>query len=68
MNAKNERPAQSINEQTVTKGVTMTSREIAEIAGKTHDNVLKSIRNMEPAWEKITGTKFGLSAYILLKL
>jgi phage regulator Rha-like protein len=43
---KNERPAPSKNEQT---GATMTSLQIAEVTGKPHYNVLKSIRRMEPA-------------------
>lgn len=42
---------------------TMSSREIAELTGKTHDNVLKAIRNMEGAWFKITGVKFNVSEY-----
>lgn len=42
---------------------TMTSREIARIAGRMHKHVLRDIRTMEPAWERITGTKFGLSEY-----
>ncbi|MCR5192763.1 MAG: Rha family transcriptional regulator, partial [Bacteroidales bacterium] len=41
----------------------MTSIEIAEVTGKLHKNVMQSIRNMEPAWEKITGLKFQLSEY-----
>ena len=42
---------------------TMTSLEIAELTGKQHKNVMQAIRNMEPAWEKITGLKFQLSGY-----
>ena len=38
----------------------MTSLEIAELTGKQHKDVLKAIRNMEPAWEKITGRNFAL--------
>jgi phage regulator Rha-like protein len=42
---------------------TMSSREIAEVAKRQHKDVLESIRNMEPAWEKVTGRKFPLSNY-----
>ena len=38
----------------------MTSLEIAELTGKQHKDVLKAIRNMEPAWEKVHGRKFAL--------
>ena len=38
----------------------MTSLDIAEVTGKLHKDVLKAIRNMEPAWEKTTGRKFAL--------
>ena len=41
----------------------MTSIEIAEVTGKQHNNVLKAIRKMETAWEKISGLKFQLSTY-----
>ena len=34
--------------------------EIAELTGKQHKDVLKAIRNMEPAWEKVQGRKFAL--------
>ena len=39
---------------------TITSLEIAELTGKQHKDVLKAIRNMEPAWEKVHGRKFAL--------
>ena len=41
---------------------TMTSLEIAELTGKQHKNLMRDIRNMEPAWEKVQGSKFGLSS------
>jgi phage regulator Rha-like protein len=31
----------------------MTSLEIAEVTGKQHKNLMRDIRNMEPAWEKV---------------
>lgn len=42
---------------------TMTSLQIAEVTGKPHNDVLKAIRAMEPAWVKITQGKFSLSTY-----
>lgn len=36
----------------------ITSLEIAELTGKAHRNVLRDIRNMEPAWEKVHQLKF----------
>ena len=42
---------------------TMTSIEIAEATGKKHCDVLRAIRNMEPAWEKVNGRKFALVDY-----
>ena len=36
---------------------------IAELTGKQHKNVMQAIRNMEPAWEKVAQSKFGLSTY-----
>jgi phage regulator Rha-like protein len=41
----------------------MTSIEIAEVTGKSHKNVMQSIRNMEPAWKKVNGLKFQLVDY-----
>ena len=41
----------------------MTSLEIAEVTGKQHYHLMRDIRNMEAAWEKVNGTKFGLVDY-----
>ena len=38
----------------------MTSLDIAQVMGKMHKDVLKAIRNMEPAWEKVHQRKFAL--------
>ena len=40
----------------------MTSIEIAEVTGKPHNDVLKALRAMEPAWEKVSQGKFSLSS------
>ena len=40
----------------------MTSLEIAEVTGKQHKDVMKAIRNMEPAWKKICGRNFALTS------
>lgn len=42
---------------------TMTSLQIAEITGKPHYDVMKAIRKMEPAWEKVNGGNFSLVEY-----
>lgn len=42
---------------------TMTSLEIAELTGKQHKDVMKAIRNMEPAWSKVNGRNFALVEY-----
>ena len=41
----------------------MTSIEIAEVTGKQHKDVMRAIRNMESAWEKVNGRKFALVEY-----
>ena len=41
----------------------MTSLEIAELTGKQHNHLMRDIRNMERAWEKVTQSRFGLSTY-----
>ena len=43
---------------------TMTSMDIAEITGKNHYDVMKAIRKMEPAWEKVRHGKFSLTQRI----
>lgn len=45
---------QSLNEQTI------TSIEIAKATGKRHSDVLKAIRQMQPAWGKVRKCKFSL--------
>ena len=39
---------------------TMSSLEIARLTGKPHNDVMKAIRAMEPAWEKVQQGKFSL--------
>nr|DAG40602.1 MAG TPA: antirepressor protein [Caudoviricetes sp.] len=42
---------------------TMTSLEIAEVTGMRHADVMRSIRNMEKTWLKVSGRIFALSSY-----
>lgn len=48
---------------TIVDGDRMASLQIAEITGKRHADVMKSIRKMEPAWEKVAEGKFSLGSY-----
>lgn len=48
---------------TIAQSQTMSSLQIAEITGKPHNDVLKAIRKMEPAWAKISGGNFSLTSY-----
>lgn len=41
----------------------MTSLQVAEITGKRHADVMRDIRKMEPAWEKVNERKFALVEY-----
>lgn len=50
-------------DETINAKEYMTSKEIATITGKPHNDVLKAIRAMEPAWYKITEGNFSLSEY-----
>lgn len=50
-----------IAKETLDGGKYITSIEIAELTGKMHKDVMKAIRNMEPAWESERGRKFALS-------
>lgn len=45
---------------TIVDGGRMTSLQIAEITGKPHNDVMKAIRKMEPAWQKVQGGNFSL--------
>lgn len=47
----------------ILKNGTMSSVEIAELTGKQHKDVMKAIRVMEPAWEKVNGRNFALVEY-----
>lgn len=48
---------------TIVDGDRMTSLQIAEITGKPHNDVMKAIRKMEPAWYKINEGNFSLVEY-----
>lgn len=42
---------------------TMSSFEIAELAGRNHKDIMRSIRDMEPAWVKVNGRTFAPVEY-----
>lgn len=50
-------------EELMRNEATMTSLQIAEITGKPHNDLMKAIRKMEPAWEKINQGNFSLVTY-----
>ena len=47
----------------ISRKETMTSLEIAEVTGRNHKDVMRSIREMEEAWVKVNGRKFALVEY-----
>lgn len=51
------------NGSKIIKNETMTSLEIAEVTGRNHKDVMRSIREMEEAWVKVNGRKFALVEY-----
>ncbi len=46
--------------QTLVDDERMTSLQIAEVTGKRHSDIMRAIRNMEQAWEKVQERKFAL--------
>ena len=52
-----------MNGNEIIKKETMTSLEIAEVTGRNHKDVMRSIREMEDAWVKVNGRKFALVEY-----
>lgn len=70
MQKEMNRPAPSTNEQTnftnrnfTVSDKTITSLEIAELSGKPHRDLMKSIRKQEVAWVKVNGGNFSLVEY-----
>ena len=45
----------------------MTSLEIAEVTGKRHCDVMRAIRNMEPAWVNVCGRKFASTSRAVIQ-
>lgn len=45
----------------------MTSLEIAQVTGKPHNDVLKAIRKMEVAWQKVCEGNFSLTSRIVVQ-
>ena len=43
----------------------MSSMEIAEVAGKNHFDLMRAIRKMEPAWQKVTESNFAFKQRII---
>lgn len=43
----------------------MTSLQIAEVTGKPHNDVMKAIRKMEVAWQKVCGGNFSLTSQLV---
>ena len=56
-----------IQNLSATGAQSMTSLEIAQVTGKNHFDLMRAIRKMEPAWEKVNGCKFALVTYKDLK-
>lgn len=52
-----------MNGSEIIKNETMTSLEIADVTGRNHKDVMRSIREMEEAWVKVNGRKFALVEY-----
>ena len=57
----------SINKTVGNDQQVMMSLEIAQVTGKQHKNLMRDIRNMEPAWTKICGLKFELTSRTIVQ-
>ena len=49
-------------EETLERDDRMTSLQIAELTGKRHNDVMRAIRKMEPAWQNVCGRNFTLTS------
>ena len=63
VNVKIETKATIVKMEAKQQTQRMTSLEIAELTGKPHNDLMKAIRKMEPAWKKINGGNFSLVEY-----
>ena len=57
----------SINKTVGNDQQVMTSLEIAQVTGKQHKDLMRAIRNMEPAWVKTCGRNFALTSRTILQ-
>ena len=56
-----------MNGNEIIKKETMTSLEIAEVTGRNHKDVMRSIREMEDAWVKVNGASLRWLSIMMQK-